>query len=129
MSCPDATPAEPTPEESAPPYPLPFSLPKSLWTSLDIEKTPRDVVLDTAKQLISGERAQTYGDSTESHRRIGRLWAAILDVDEVPPHQVALMMAALKISRAVGDPTHEDSYVDMAGYAALGYEAARKDQS
>lgn len=91
------------------------------------EKAPRDVVLDTARELISGERAKTYGDSTESHRRIGKIWGAILGTEPVPPATVALMMAGLKISRAAGDPTHEDSYVDMAGYAALGYEAARKD--
>jgi hypothetical protein len=37
---------------------------------------------------------------------------------------VALMMAWLKIVRASGNPGHEDSFVDLAGYAACGAELA-----
>jgi hypothetical protein len=34
------------------------------------------------------------------------------------------MLAALKISRLVESPDHEDSWVDGAGYFALGAEVA-----
>ena len=35
---------------------------------------------------------------------------------------VAIMMALLKISRLSWEPTKRDSWVDVAGYAACGYE-------
>jgi hypothetical protein len=37
-------------------------------------------------------------------------------------HDVAIMMALLKISRLSWEPTKKDSWVDLAGYAACGYE-------
>jgi hypothetical protein len=40
-----------------------------------------------------------------------------VDVDEV-----ILCMIAVKMSRLIKTPEHEDSWVDIAGYAALGGE-------
>jgi len=40
------------------------------------------------------------------------------------PHDVALMMALLKIARLKGNPIHGDSWVDLAGYAACGAESS-----
>jgi len=39
---------------------------------------------------------------------------------------VALMMAAMKLARLRFNPTHEDSWVDLAGYAACGMDVAFK---
>ena len=46
----------------------------------------------------------------------------------ISPADVAAMMIMLKISRARQTPTHKDSWVDMAGYAACGYEVAQKEE-
>ncbi|AKL88392.1 hypothetical protein BH789_gp111 [Gordonia phage GMA6] len=81
-------------------------------------------VLDTAKELVCGQRADDYGDAKENFDRIARLWAPLLGVDEVTPQQVALCLAALKMARLVTSPNHEDSWVDLAGYAALGGDVA-----
>ena len=76
-------------------------------------------ILAEANVTITGAREEEYGDKIVSFKRIATIWSAILDV-EVLPHQVALCMAGLKISRAAGNPTHHDSWVDIAGYAAIG---------
>lgn len=92
----------------------------------DRETPVRSQVLDRADSAINGDRQQDYGEAQASFQRIASLWSAILDRklggNQITPQEVALMMAGLKISRAVGNAGHVDSYVDMAGYAALAAE-------
>lgn len=83
-----------------------------------------DHILSTAAELVGGDRQQTYGDATEGFTRTGKLWATILGVDEVTPEQVALCMAAVKISRLCHTPNHSDSWIDACGYLALGGDIA-----
>lgn len=83
----------------------------------------RSVILSTADALINGDRAKDYGDATESFTRLGQMWGAILGHD-VTAAQVAMCLAALKLSRLSQTPDHTDSWVDLAGYAALGAEVA-----
>jgi hypothetical protein len=83
----------------------------------------REVILDTAKELISGDREQTYGSAHESFNRIARLWEVILDTP-VTATDVARCMVAMKLSRLQGNDEHGDSWIDIAGYAALGAEIA-----
>jgi hypothetical protein len=85
----------------------------------------RDDVIGEAKTIISGDRADDYGDLQENFGRIATIWSAILGV-EVPVEKVALMMAGVKIARlAGGKMDHRDSWVDIIGYAGLGAEVAR----
>jgi len=85
-----------------------------------------DWFCDTAKGLVSGDRRATYGDALTDFTRTGRMWAAILGVDEVTPEQVALCMAALKLGRLCNTADHEDSWVDAIGYLALGGDIANQ---
>lgn len=87
------------------------------------EKLVRDEILDTAAQLINGDRRQTYGDAQESFGRIAALWSIILNT-QVSPADVARCMVAMKLARLSGSDEHRDSWVDIAGYAALGAEVA-----
>jgi hypothetical protein len=73
-------------------------------------------LLDRAKALIYGERADAYGDYAESAERLASIWSGILGVP-VPVEKVPAMMIGLKLSRISYDPTHTDSWVDIAGYA------------
>ena len=81
----------------------------------------RDQILDKAKILISGERAMDYGDGYLNHKRIAELWSPILDKD-ITVEQVYACMIAVKLSRLIETPDHEDSWIDICGYAALGGE-------
>ena len=87
---------------------------------------PRQKILKDAGDLIDGDRARDYGDAHEMHRRISVGWSEILGVN-VAPHEVALCMAWLKISRLVETPAHSDSYVDLVAYGALAAEIQSKD--
>ncbi len=75
-----------------------------------------ETVLEEAQRLIFGDRNAAYGHPAEDFARTGRMWGAILGIPDVPPAQVGLCMAALKISREVHRPKR-DNLVDLAGYA------------
>lgn len=76
----------------------------------------QETVLQEADRLVSGDRQSAYGHPFDDFTRTGKLWASILDLPEVTPEQVALCMAALKISRLC-HCYKRDSAVDLAGYA------------
>jgi len=81
----------------------------------------RDKSLDEAKNLVNGPRAKDYGDAYENHERVAKLWSVILD-REVTVSEVYLCLSALKMARLIVTPTHQDSWVDLAGYASLAGE-------
>tara|TARA_R110001592_G_scaffold183121_3_gene426724 strand:+ start:2813 stop:3091 length:279 start_codon:yes stop_codon:yes gene_type:complete len=86
----------------------------------------RTEALKVAGKLINGHRAKDYGDAWENHDRIAKLWSVILGI-KVSVHMVYLCMLAVKISRLMQTPEHEDSWVDVCGYGALGSEGKDKD--
>lgn len=80
----------------------------------------REDILVSAMNLTRGDRQEAYGDWADNSADIAAMWSVILG-HEVQPRQVGLMMAALKLCR-LKHAGHEDSYIDLAGYAALGGE-------
>jgi len=82
----------------------------------------REEILKQAEQLINGDRAKDYGDAYQNHWRIAQLWSVILDKD-VTVEQVYQCMIAVKLSRLIVTPDHEDSWLDICGYGALGGES------
>lgn len=81
----------------------------------------REEVLRSAGELINGDRQADYGSAWDNHHRIAQIWSVVLG-RSITPAQVALCMVGVKIARLVNDPTKADSWVDIAGYAALGAE-------
>lgn len=82
----------------------------------------RDDLLKLTAEAISGGRETNYGSPEKSLTRISRLWSAFLE-REITPAEVSLMLALLKVARLKNNPEHVDSWVDLAGYAAIGAEA------
>ena len=87
----------------------------------------RDEVLNTAKELINGDRAKDYGDAFDNFERIATGWNAIIKEammtdGYVTEQHVALMMDWLKTARLLNDLSKEDSWIDKCGYSALGGE-------
>ena len=82
----------------------------------------RDEILDTAKQLISGQRAVDYGDARNNFDRIAAGWNIIIENLDGPvtAKHVALMMDWVKTARLLETMDHEDSWIDKCGYSALG---------
>jgi len=81
----------------------------------------RAEVLATAEQLINGDRNNQYGDPRQDFKRTAELWQAYLGVP-IEPHDVAALMALLKLSRIRWSPNKADSWIDLAGYAACGWD-------
>ena len=81
-------------------------------------------LLDEAKSLVTGPRAQSYGDATINHMRIADLWNAWLNNRSwahhgvITPYDVSMMMSLVKFARCQQQPNH-DSHVDIAGYSAV----------
>ena len=69
-------------------------------------------------------REGIYGPPQELFAHIARRWSLVLGI-EVSPAQVALCLIDLKLARLSRDPTHLDSIVDVAGYAACLREVTR----
>ena len=67
---------------------------------------------------VLAERSTQYGNATGNMAAIATRWSATLG-REVTPAQVVLCLLDLKLARLAHDPTHEDSAVDVCGYAAL----------
>lgn len=83
----------------------------------------RETILQTAEQAVTKDRAATHGDLEDNFSAIAQIWSVRLG-RTITSEQVALMLIDLKLVRAWGNPTHEDNWVDIAGYAACGGELA-----
>ena len=81
----------------------------------------REEILRNAESLVNGPRAKEYGDAHENHARIAQMWSVLLD-KPVTIQQVYQCMVAVKLARLVVTPNHEDSWIDICGYGALGGE-------
>jgi hypothetical protein len=87
--------------------------------------TPRQQILQQAEQLITGDRNNQYGPPTQDFQRTAQMWEAYLGVP-VKAHDVAALMCLLKLSRIAWQPDKQDSWTDLAGYAACGYETTQQ---
>ena len=81
----------------------------------------RKQILDKAEKMINGPRAKDSGDAHKNHQRIAMLWSVLLN-KEVTVEQEYQCMIAVKLSRLIETPDHEDSWLDICGYGALGGE-------
>ena len=81
----------------------------------------REELLQKAAETVCGSREQAHGNPEGTFERIALAWSAYLDID-IMTADVAVMMILLKTARLRGNPKHEDSWVDIAGYAACGAE-------
>ena len=78
-----------------------------------------------AEQLLD-QRGLLYGEPVANHLRIASLWAAYLGYP-VEPHEVAICMALVKLSRISEQATHKDSYEDAICYLGIAGHIATTD--
>ena len=81
----------------------------------------RREILQEAERIICGDRQDDYGSASASFERIADMWRAYLGVD-IEAMDVANMMILLKVSRSITAPDKADTWLDIAGYAALAGE-------
>ena len=83
-----------------------------------------EMLLQHAAGVVENRRDR-YGESTALFDHIAKRWSLVLGA-KVTPAQVALCLVDLKLARLVRDPSHLDSIVDVAGYAACLREVTRE---
>lgn len=81
--------------------------------------------LEKAKEIVCGHRENEYGSPEDNFKTIADFWSVYKGV-EFTANDVAMMMALLKIARIRPGTATDDSYVDLAGYAACGSEINSK---
>ena len=98
----------------------------------------RAEILERARVCVCGEREQDYGTPEDNFTTIGLLWSVYLraahpelrmamEANGITPKDVAIMMVLLKAAR-IATGSIKDSYIDLAGYAALAGEIAGGDE-
>lgn len=105
-------------------------------TDSEIPANDRVRCLTTALGYVSKDRNTSYGDPEDNFKNIAEVWHAqgyaFVDaqgnVRSLEPTDVALMMAGMKLARLKYNPTHDDSWIDLAGYAACGMDTANAGQ-
>lgn len=85
----------------------------------------RKETLKKAEECVCGKREQEYGSPEDNFQSIANLWSSYKNVS-FTALDVSMMMALLKIARIQTGTATEDSFVDLAGYAACGAEIADK---
>jgi len=94
---------------------------------MTVERINEDATVTSRYQLLQraadtvAARGKNYGTPASNFERVAVLWTGILGM-EVSSTDVALMMVALKLARLCEDDRHLDSWIDIAGYAACGFE-------
>lgn len=88
----------------------------------------RKSILEDAEKCVCGHREGDYGSPEDSFATIANLWTAYSGYP-FNAVDVAMMMALLKIARIAGGRGSEDSFVDLAGYAACGGEIWSKREA
>ena len=86
----------------------------------------RSETLHKAKACVCGQRENEYGSPEDNFTAIAGFWSVYKGV-EFTANDVAMMMALLKIARIRTGTATDDSYVDLAGYAACGADINSKN--
>ena len=82
--------------------------------------------LHTAEEIVTKDRNSQYGEPEDCFAMIARLWTDYTAVS-LSSADVAAMMILLKVARVRNGKAKDDSWVDMAGYAACGAECSMWD--
>lgn len=88
-------------------------------------------LLEEALRIITGSRQQMYGKPSQNFIDTANLIDSYLvargivtsEGEGLMPHDVAVIMICLKLARIATSPNERDHWVDIAGYAACGWEA------
>lgn len=103
-----------------------WELPANPWK-------PEVALLQEAKQTITADRQDQYGDAEDSFSTIGQFWTTFLrarhprlEIPHIKGSDVALMLDLMKTARQAVTQKH-DNLVDKVGYTALAARCIAKE--
>lgn len=88
--------------------------------------------LEKVISIVTQDRNISYGTPEQSFKMIADLWNVLFskklafedgEGSLFQPSDVAKALICLKLARLVESPNKEDNWLDIAGYAACGWEA------
>lgn len=88
----------------------------------------RTGILRVAETIVTGDREEQYGSPEDNFTVIAELWNAAFGT-QLQADDVAIALILLKVARVRSGNGGEDSWVDIAGYAACGGEIATSSQA
>lgn len=93
----------------------------------------RILLLQEAIKITAQDRNSAYGNPEDNFQNIANYWNTYLTTlpgqDNIRPlssQDVAHLMILMKMARLNTNPSHRDSLVDIAGYAACGEDCRTK---
>lgn len=81
-----------------------------------------DEIMQSAGALVA-VRGKVYGTIRENHEQIAEIANAMTGL-QLTPHNVLMIMVAVKLARLRTTPDHLDSYVDALNYLSFAGEIA-----
>ena len=87
----------------------------------------KSLLMDAIKATCE-ERNEDYGTPSENYGRIKDLWQGYppsADLDQV---DAVVLMILTKIARIAESPGLRDSWLDIAGYAAVGWAVVKEEE-
>jgi hypothetical protein len=93
--------------------------------SIEVKAPVRVEMLREAARIVNGDRDKQYGGPEDNFDRIAKIWTIIFN-RTFTTEDVALAFVATKLARFASNSGFQpDTWVDIAGYAACGYEVGQ----
>jgi len=94
--------------------------------------TPREQLLAEAEQAVMGDRNEAYNKGSTTPLSNMQTQADLMQAylngrgtrGVLGPTDSVAFGLCIKLARLASNPNHHDSWVDVAGYAAVGYEVS-----
>ena len=93
--------------------------------------TYRSDMLAQAAQTVDGDRDKEFGDPLDNMQCAAQLIGGYLGArrgDSIEAADVPVIMSLFKIARLAGNRGATDSWLDLAGYAAIGFDVQQRDR-
>jgi|TARA_X000001036_G_C20629128_1_gene786408 hypothetical protein len=87
--------------------------------------TKKEDIIGKAQETV-GARGDSYGTPYTNFSRIAELWSCHLERD-ITVYDVGVLFILAKVARSKEDMNHDDTWIDIAGYAGAVSEAIEDD--
>lgn len=94
--------------------------------------TFRSELLASATKTVDGDRDKEFGDPLDNMKCAARLIGSYLGDrpgNSIEAAEIPILMSLFKIARLAGNRGSDDSWRDLAGYAAVGFDVQQRDQA